>query len=58
MANATKKAARSQRSHRKGVNFRQFIWNAQRREEAKAQRRFSEMIAEQLKKDKEKKENE
>ena len=58
MANATKTAARSQRSHRKGRNFGRFIWNAQKKEEAKMNKIISEMIAEQFKKDKEKKENE
>ena len=58
MAGAKKKAARSQRSHRDSKNFRRFAWNAQQKAEAKAQRKLSEMIAEQLRKNKEEKENE
>ena len=58
MANAMKRAERSQRSHMRGKNFRQFAWNAQRKSEAKAQRKLSEIIAEQFRKNEEqKKEN-
>jgi len=50
MADKKKHAARSQRSHRDNKNFRQFIWNANQRAEAKAQKKLIEMIAEQLRK--------
>jgi len=50
MASTNKHAARSQRSHRDNKNFRQFIWNANQRAEAKAQKKLIEMIAEQLRK--------
>ena len=59
MANAVKRAARSQRSHKDNKNFRQFIWNANQRAEAKAKIKFGQMLAEEMRKGKEeKKENE
>ena len=58
MANATKKAARSQRSYRSNKNFRQFMQNAAVRAEEKEKIRLSRLIAEQLKKNKEEKEKE
>jgi len=58
MANAIKKAARSRRSHRDDKNFRQFAWNAHRRAEERAKIQFSRMLAEEIAKGKEKKENE
>jgi basic membrane lipoprotein Med (substrate-binding protein (PBP1-ABC) superfamily) len=58
MANAIKKAARSRRSHRDDKNFRQFAWNAHRRAEERAKIQFGRMLAEEIAKGKEKKENE
>ena len=58
MASATKRAARSQRSHRDDKNYRRFLWNAHKRAEEKFKIDFGHMLAEQLKKDNEKKENE
>lgn len=55
MANAVKRAARSQRSHRDNKNFRQFIWNANQRAEAKAKIKFGQMLAEEMKKNREEK---
>ena len=57
MANAIKKIARSRRSHNNNKNFRQFIWNAEKRSEEKAKVKFGQMLAEEMKKDKDKKEN-
>ena len=59
MSGAIKKAARSKRSHRDNKNFRQFIWNANNKAEQVANVKFGQMLAEELRKNKEeKKENE
>ena len=58
MANAIKRAARSMRSHRDNKNFRQFVWNAHQRAEERTKIEIGRMLAEKLKEDKEKKENE
>lgn len=58
MANAIKHVARSKRSHRDDKNFRQFAWNAHRRAEERAKVQFGHMLAEEMKKQREEKENE
>ena len=58
MADKKKHAARSQRSHRDNKNFRQFAMNAYRTAEERAKVKFGHMLAEQLSKNDEKKENE
>ena len=55
MANAMKKAARSQRSYRSNKNFRQFAQNAITRAEEREKIKLSRLIAEQLKQSREKK---
>ena len=57
MANAIKKIARSRRSHNNNKNFRQFMWNAERKSEERAKVKFGQMLAEEMQKDKDKKEN-
>lgn len=56
MANAIKRAARSQRSYRDNKNFRQFIWNAHNKAEQVAKVKFGQMLAEEMRKGKEEKE--
>ena len=58
MANAIKHASRSKKSCRNNKNFGRFIWNANKRAEEKMKIDFGHMLAEQLKKNDEKKENE
>ena len=59
MANAVKRVARSRRSHNNSNNyFRQFIWNAHQKAEERAKVKFGHMLAEEMAKDKEEKENE
>ena len=58
MANAIKRAARSQRSHRRDNNFRQFMWNASRTAEEKAKVNFGHILAEEIKKQREEKDAE
>ena len=58
MANAVKRVARSKRSHRDDKKFRQFVWNAHQKAEERAKVKFGHMLAEEMAKDKEKKENE
>ena len=55
MANAIKRAARSQRSHRDDKNFRQFAWNAYRKAEERAKVKFGHMLAEEMQKNRENK---
>ena len=55
MANAMKKAVRSQRSYRSNKNFRQFAQNAITRAEEREKIKLSRLIAEQLKQSREKK---
>ena len=57
MANAIKRAARSQRSHRRDKNFRQFIWNAHRTAEERAKVNFGHILAEEMKKQRDNKDN-
>lgn len=54
MANAIKKIARSRRSHNNNKNFRQFMWNAERKSEERAKVKFGQMLAEEMKKGREK----
>ena len=54
MANAIKRVARSKRSHNGDKNFRQFAWNAYQKSEEKAKVKFGHMLAEEMKKNKEK----
>ena len=58
MANAIKRVARSRRSHRGDKNFGRFIWNAHKRAEEKFKIDFGHLLAEEMKKDRTKKENE
>ena len=57
MAGKNKHAARSQRSHRDDTYLRRLAWNAHRRAEEKMKMEVGRMIAEQLNKDNDKKEN-
>ena len=54
MADAIKHVSRSKRSHNNSKNFKQFAWNAYRKAEERAKVKFGEMLAEEMKKDREK----
>jgi len=57
MANAVKHAARSGRSFRNDKNFRQFMWNAHRTAEEKAKVNFGKLLAEEMQKQRDNKDN-
>ena len=57
MASAIKRAARSQRSHRDNHNFGRFILNAHNKAEAVARVKFGQMLAEEMQKQRDNKDN-